>query len=497
MSFGAPVLLGKRTFNILDYGARGGGQAGIAPAANTVNDVAINAAATAAKNAGGGFVVIPNDRFYTSSTFTLRLYPRVHLIGDGYGPFDLMQRGDGVVTDPILSTQGPTLILTNTTGQALFFGEKAIIAYDGNQVISDIIFACVQPAAIKNGPTYVPTQYPWVIAGDNNITFGASVPSIWLGGCEIVRCMIYGAWKGIQFWGGRSRCIDTTIEAFYRGLIVDGTADVTYLRGVRFWPLMADVVAESNFMSMNSAQYQQANLIAVQLRRADEVQCQQLFVQTAAVAVDFADTGSNPGPWGTFIDTYLETCVIAIQASRINGNGVQFFGGSIIPAYTSDTTPNNTWLRVYAIAGSQIYLYINGMTVGSGPNGNGNTFIPIIDDAVNGFVRIVNVMGYNVNGVASGPAGRTSQSHTLGGSTIANGYPLVAPPGNGVKYYITASTTGTATVQRAPIFGTLVKTIIATLPPNTTCSVHLQHGETVNVFSSDPNNPPTYVAVGD
>lgn len=497
MSFGAPSLLGKRTFNILDYGARGGGQAGIAPAANTVNDVAINAAATAAKNAGGGFVVIPNDRFYTSSTFTLRLYPRVHLIGDGYGPFDLSNRGDGVVTDPILNTQGPTLILTNTTGQALYFGEKAIIAYDGNQVISDIIFACVQPAAIKNGPTYVPTQYPWVIAGDNSITFGASVPSIWLGGCEIVRCMIYGAWKGIQFWGGRSRCIDTTIEAFYRGLIIDGTADVSYLRGLRFWPLHSDVAGEADITSINAAQYQLANLIAVQFRRADEVECHQLFVQTCAVAVDFADNGSSIGPWGTFMDTYLETCVIGIQASSINGNGVQFYGGSIVPNYISDTNPNNSWLRVNAVAGRSVWLLIDGITVGSGPSVQTFTTIPIIDNSVSGQVQIVRCRNYSgPGGVASGPQGKTSQSNTLGGSTIANGYPLIAPPGNGVTYFITASTTGTATVQRAAT-SQMTKLVLATIPPNTTCPIHMVHGDTVNVFSSDPNNPPTFVAVGD
>ncbi|MBI4557270.1 MAG: hypothetical protein HY706_06785 [Candidatus Hydrogenedentes bacterium] len=194
------ITVGKREYNVLDFGVVGDGA--------TDNTAAFQEALDAVGAAGGGVVKVPTGQFLIRGHLNV---PRdVALQGVWQGP----NRGPAEKGSTLLAIEGQG----NPEG-------PPFISLTTNSMLRGLTIH--YPEQIEANP---PHAYPWTVRGEGD-------------NCTIVDVLMTNPYQAVDFGTkacGRHYINGLYAQALYRGIFVDQCFDIGRIQNVHLWPFWKD-----------------------------------------------------------------------------------------------------------------------------------------------------------------------------------------------------------------------------------------------------------------
>jgi hypothetical protein len=277
-------------YNVWAYGATGNG--------TTDDTSAIQAALTAAGNAGGAICYAPPGTYLIGGT--LSIPAGVQMIGTWQTP--------AYATPPTSGWQSQsasTLLLTGNSGSAN--ATPAVTVGYAGAIKGFVVYYPNQSTTAST-----PTAYPWAIS---------------LGINSAAECLeLVNPYQGIYAQFGRCIVRDVFGQPLSYGLKVESSLDICRFEDVHFWP-----VWEQSFGANTPSSWMKANGTAFGFGRSDEQYCRGLFAYGYNVGFSLYNqtTGAQTGTtYGTFEGCSIDSCNTGISATT-DYQGVAWIGGGI------------------------------------------------------------------------------------------------------------------------------------------------------------------------
>ncbi len=359
--------------NVRDYGAVGDG---------TANDfsaiqAALYAAAAIASPPsgvpnpwGGGIVLMPAGRYYINGWSngvgaSLIIPANVTLMGSTPHPQGVAF-GQQLVTNQL---SGTVILADGGRHASMPESQPALIEMQGpNSGVSNLTIFYPYVAPFPEESAYAP--YPFTIRGRG------TEPNNEAPGLSICNVMLVNSWMGIDF--GSHHCSDFRIENLYgqpirKGIFVDKGTSNGRIQGVQFWSYWDKSRAVGNQYSLDP--YIRANGIAIEIRRADSLLVEDVFVFGYKKAILLsANSGcvTSPGEnsYVTMANISTDWCGVALdipqnrvalvtnlmvasppatEGSPFSGIGIRLGGSEDLPV---GCTPNGQWGAVQVTNGN-------------------------------------------------------------------------------------------------------------------------------------------------
>ena len=276
------VGVGLNIFNVVDNGA--------VHDAITSDDAAITATITAATPSCGN-VYFPAGRYYTTGTFNL---PQcVSMVGANVARYIDVPQGP----TPAVTTYGATLLVTAGAGNA---GGTPFIGLNGHSNVSGLIF--YYPNQVAN-TVATPIAYPWTIQMQPSTNMGNSVAHN-----EIVN-----GYQCIQTHAGRTHVMSNKLGCYLTDVLVDGSADLSYVQDNIFWPEW-DFLANGNPSATAVDTFVNANRTNILINFANGGIYTGNFGIFGHIGFDIRSAGaSGDNAWGQITSNYIEGLGIAMR----------------------------------------------------------------------------------------------------------------------------------------------------------------------------------------